>query len=284
MGDWPSTATMVGVTRRRWILAAAAVWAAALVVLALTAHGKPTVAQQQSPAAARPAVDKGIAAVLATLDERTVVAVGGYHRVGRCGLSASRDGVEYARSLDLYSTPTRADAVLDGVGRGLPVGFRTQRVPGLGSSGPVLVAWPDPFVKLTVQRVADDPGHLRAVANTGCRPTTGHPYPEFQQPPTADQRATVQRAFAVLRATPRTWRRDALACGGPDGLVTVRADGTASTSLSPLPRTLHVTPAPLPGTVVSAGDTRYLYRDGATGLAVTADADRLTVTMTTRCR
>ncbi len=282
-GDWPAAATMVGVTRRRWILAAVVVWAVALVVLALIAHGKPTVAQQQSPAAARPAVDHGIAAVLAAVDRRTVVAVGAYHRLGRCDLSAARDGVEYARNLDLYSTPGRADSVLDGIIRGLPAGFRTVRVPVLGSAGPVAVAWPDPFVKLTVRRVADDPGHLRAVAATGCRPTTGHPYPQFQQAPTADERATVQRAFAVLHVTPRTWRRDALSCTAPGGVVTVRADGMAASSLSPLPETLHATPAPLPGTVVSGGDTRYLYRDGGTGLVVSADADRLTVTMTAPC-
>jgi hypothetical protein len=173
--------------------------------------------------------------------------------------------------------------VLAGITRRLPAGFEAERVPALEGSEPVTVARPDPFVKLTVRAVPDDPGHLRAVADTGCRPTTGHPYPQFLPPPSGAERARVAKVFTLFDVTPTSWRRYTLPCAAGSA-VTVRAEGRAPESLSPLPATLSATPAPVPGTVLAHGDTRYVYAAGGTGLVVSAAADRLTVTATTDCR
>lgn len=264
---------MVRVTRRRWILGAVAVWAALLLVLAFVARGRPTVKEQQSPAAARPAVDAAIGTVSRAAGPRAVVAVSGYEQVKRCTMAAARPGVEYARTADVYG----AAGLADHIRAGLPAAYKAAVVPDLGGSGTVTVAHPDPFVKLTVRTATDDPGHVVAIADTGCRPTTGHPYPEFVAAPTAAERAPATRLFALLHVTLTTWQRHALGCGA----VTVTATGLAADSLAPLPATLDRHPQP--GHLLAHDDDRYVYRDGATGLVVTADRDRLTVTTTTTC-
>ncbi|MGA8117979.1 MAG: hypothetical protein WCA46_30455 [Actinocatenispora sp.] len=270
-------------TRQRWILVAAAVWGAALLTFALVSHSDTTVAEQQSPAAARPAVDRGITAVLSALDRSVVGAIGGYERTGRCDLTAVRDGVQYARTLDLYVTPGRDTGLLDRLTRRLPASFHTVRVPSLDSSVPEVLAHPDPFVRLTVAPLHGDRGHLRAVADTGCRPTTANPYPEFQRTPSRSERARVASVFTLFDVTPRTWSRATLSCA--DGsAVTVRATGLARESLGPLPETLHADPAPVPGTVLVGGDDRYVYQDHGRDLVISTAGDRLSVTLTTHCR
>lgn len=264
---------MVRVTRRRWWVVVVAAWAALLLVLAFVARGRPTVKEQQSPAAARPAVDAAIAAVSAAAGSGAVLATGGYDQVKRCSLSASRSGVEYARTADVYGPVGLAGRIRSG----LPASYQAVVAPDLTGGGEVTVARPDPFVKLTVRQVADDPGHLLATADTGCRPTTDHPYPEFLTPPTTAERAAAERVFALFEARPTTWRRYALGCGA----VTVTASGLARESLGPLPATLDRHPQP--GDVLTRHDSRYVYRDGAAGLVVTADGDRLTVASTTAC-
>lgn len=274
---------MFRVTRRRWFLVLVCFWGVALVVLALVSHSDTTVAQQQSPAAARPTIDRGISAVLAAAGRSTVGAVGEYRLTEHCDLTAVRDGVRYTRTLDLYVAPGRGPAELDRIFRRLPGSFRAMRIPALTGPTPQILAHPDPFVRLTVSALDDDRGHLQAVADTGCRPTTGHPYPQFDRTAGQRRRDRVTEVFALFDVTPQHWRRVQLPCS-TGSAVTVRASGVARESLSPLPATLHETPPPAAGRLLTGTDDRYVYRAGDRGLVVTEEADRLTVSVTTGCR
>jgi hypothetical protein len=250
-----------------------AAWALVLVVLAFATHGRPTVAVQQSPAGARGDVDDTAARVLSAADGVAVAAVGDYDQARRCDLSVDRDGVDYRRTIDLYGA---AGDLLQSVTDRLPTSYKAKLAPTLDSSAPVTEAHPTPFLKLTISAAVGDPGHLTAVIDTGCRPTTGNPYPQFLAPPTAAERAPVAAAFRRLHVTPQTWQRSSVRC-----TATVTATGHADISLSPLGTVLDA--HPLPGTPISRGDTRYVYR-GATDLVVSTDGDLLTVSATTGCR
>lgn len=246
-------------------------WALIVAVLAFVSHGRPTVAVQQSPAGARDDVDTATAQVLSAARGVAVAAVGDYQQADRCRLTADRGGVDYQRAINLYGP---AGDLLHAVTHRLPASYQAELAPTLDSTAPVAVAHPTPFLKLTIASAVGDPGHLTAVIDTGCRPTTGNPYPEFLAPPTAAERAPVTAAFHRLHVTPQTWRLSQVRC-----TATVTATGHADMSLSPLGTVLDK--HPLPGTVISRGDSRYVYRGARTDLVVSAHADLLTVDATT---
>lgn len=246
-------------------------WALVVGTLAFVAHGRPTVAVQQSPAAARGDVDDATARVLSAADGVAVAAVGDYQQARTCRLTADRGGVDYERTINLYGP---AGDLLHAVTHRLPASYKAQLPPTLDTAAPVAVAHPTPFLKLTITAAVGDPGHLAAVIDTGCRPTTGNPYPQFLAPPTATERAPATAAFRRLHVTPQTWRLSQVGC-----TATVTATGRADISLSPLGTVLNA--HPLPGTAISRGDDRYVYRGAHTDLVVSAHADLLTVNATT---
>ncbi|GAA1343615.1 hypothetical protein GCM10009635_59480 [Actinocatenispora thailandica] len=249
-------------------------WAVVLVALAFVAAGHPTVKQQQSPAAARPSVQAAMAAVLAAAGPDTVTAVGPYRQVGVCSLTAARQGVEWSLVADVYGPTAR----LAGLAGRLPARFRAKSVLSFTGGGRMTVGHPTPFLKLTVRAAENDPGHLIATVDTGCRPTTGRPYPAFLAAAGAARQGAATRIFGLFDATPATTRRTGLDCGA----TTVTATATAPSSVGPLGRTLDGHPQP--GRLVTHDDSRYVYLDHGRGLVVTAHGDRLTVTATTPCR
>lgn len=277
-----AAATMVGVTRKRWLLLGVAAWGVLLVVLAFTAHGKPTVAQQQSPAAARGSVNHAVLKVLAAARGAGVATVGSYHQVGRCDLSVDRGGVEYRRTVHVYGS---SGGLLHRITGQLPTSYRARHAPTLDAENPVTVAHPGPFLKLTARMAPHDPGHAVVTVDTGCRPTTADPFPRFLPAPTSAERAPIMRVFSQLDVSPGHWRRFSVGCGS-DGEVTVTATGRARQSLGPLGSLLGSGAGKMPGTAVARGDDRYVYRDGAgsgTDLVIGADADKLTVSTVSTC-
>ena len=260
--------------RARWLWVTIVVWAVALVVAAFVASGHPTVRQQQSPAAARPAVQRAMAAVLAAAGPDTVTAVGRYRQIGRCSLTADRGGVEYAQAADVYGPAAR----LSGLASRLPERYDAKPALSLTGGPRMTVAHPTPFLKLTVRGAEHDPGHLVATVATGCRPTTGDPFPAFVAGVSGAERTAATKVFALFDAEPTDWRRATVDCGAR----TVTGTGKARLSVGPLGSTLD--DHPQPGRLIAHGDSRYVYLDHGRGLVVTADGDRLTVTTTTPCR
>jgi len=243
-------------------------------VAAFVAPGHDTVKEQQSPAAARSSVQRAVAAVLAAAGPGTVTSVGPYRQVGRCSLTADRKGVDYAQVADVYGPAAR----LAGFAGRLPSGYAAKSEPSLVSGDRLTVAHPDPFLRLTVRAAKDDTGHLIATVDTGCRPTTGHPYPAFLAPVDESERAAARRVFALFDVAPSGWRRATVDCGA----TTVTGTGRARMSIGPLGEVLD--DHPQPGSALTRNDSRYVYLDHGRGLVVSADRDRLTVTATTPCR
>ncbi|MEV0843965.1 hypothetical protein AB0I55_31025 [Actinocatenispora sera] len=260
--------------RARWLWATVALWAVVLVALAFAAASRPTVKQQQSPAAARPSVQAALASVLAAAGPDTVTAVGPYRQVGTCSLTAARRGVEWSQVVDVYGPTAR----LAGLADRLPARYQAKSELSFTGGGRMTVAHPSPFLKLTVRAAEKDPGHVIATVDTGCRPTTGNPYPAFLAAASDRERGTAKRVFGLFDATPRTWQRAELGCGAR----TVTATATAPSSLAPLGRVLDAHPPA--GRLITHNDSRYVYLDHGRGLVVAADGDRLAVTATTPCR
>jgi hypothetical protein len=245
-----------------------------LVALAFVAASRPTVKQQQSPAAARPSVQTALATVLAAAGPDTVTAIGPYRQIGSCSLTADRRGVEWSQAVDVYGPTAR----LAGLADRLPARYQVKSELSFTGGGRMTVAHPTPFLKLTVRTAEKDPGHLIATVATGCRPTTGHPYPAFLAAAGDLDQGTAKRVFGLFDATPKTWRQAELGCGAG----TVTATATAPSSIAPLGRILDGHPQR--GRLLAHNDSRYVYLDHGRGLVVTADGDRLAVTTTTPCR
>ena len=262
-------------------------WALLLVVLAVVTQGDPTVAQQQTAAAARPSVDRVLAGALKLAGDDVVTAVGPYQRVGTCTLSATRSGVAYTRTADVYGRSGDTQRLLDRFLTGLPKADNPRRL--VSTDGPMVGADPpNSLVKLSVRGVgADSDGHVLVTVNTGCRPASSHPHPEFLVPPTTAERAVPQSVAQALGVEPARWQRTVLTCaGGTYTTVTAQAPDDGGTPLDQRQeRPGHDDVDPNGGTVLNTSATRLVERQAdGTGLVVQLTHGQLRVEATTPCQ
>jgi hypothetical protein len=277
------------VTRRRWVWAAVlAAWAVLLVVLAVVTQGDPTVAQQQTAAAARPTVDRVLAGAVALAGDDVVVAVGPYQRMGTCSLSATRDGVQYKRTADLYGRSGDTQRLLDRYLTGLPSDDNARRLSG--PDGVFIGADPPKaFVRLSVKPVgADVDGHVQVAVNTGCRPVSSRPHPEFLAAPSDSERVLPETLAAALGVDPSTWRRSVLACPSGGTYTTVTAQGAAgdATLAELLHPDLHSDPRdtgePAPE-LLNQSASQLVERQDGTGLVIRLTGGTVRVDATGPC-
>lgn len=250
-------------------------WAVVLIAAAVYAarNGQPTVREQTTVVQALPTLDRAIAAVATTAGPTAVATVTGYERtVSRCE-AGNRTGVEYERSLSVYTIPGQEAQVVDRIAAALPRSYRaTVRHSG---STHALRADAGFFVRLTGALVRQ--GELRFTAETGCRVPGGEipgPVDEAGAPPAPATAAT--EALARLDGAQPARRTYRLECpaGGVKWFVEFAATVPAETLSIASP----------PGAqILLSGPDRLAFLDGEVGVVVTAFGGRSIVSATTPC-
>jgi hypothetical protein len=256
--------------RRRLLTAMVAGWAVVLVVLGIwySLQGKPTVKEQTTIAQAQSTVDRAIGQVVTAAGSGVVPAVGGYQKVADCEINPTRSGARYARELYLYTAPGSEPALLDRVAAGLPAGYHAKAQHPTTGNKDTLAADAGDYV--AIDGTLAQPGAVRIVANTGCRPLGHAPAADPTALPDEADRAPVQGLLTSLGVSSAAWSTHQLPCGLRTVEATSSPDQTAGTPPKP------ATPA-----VVS---TDSLYAD-ATGTAARISGGRAVVTFTSgTCR
>lgn len=270
---------MVRVTRRGWLILAAAVWAVLLVAAGTYAarHGRPTVREQTSVVKALPVADRAIVAVVTAAAGPDVVAViEDYEQIdGNCR-AGNRDGERWERTVSVYTAPGREGDVVDRVAHGLPASYKA----GARHSGPVHTLHADAgyYVRVTGSADAGQPGALVFRADTGCR-VLGGPAPRRGPDQAGGTLAGSSAMTALFRLGRTESRREFrhLPCpaGGVMWSVTLfapKVDRPVSDAL-PAGRSAFV-----------SRDTLLGYQDGPVGVVVRPRGDEVTATATTSCQ
>jgi hypothetical protein len=260
---------------RRWLVVATTAWAGLLVVAALWAiwHGQTATDREQTTiGAAKQTVDGAIARVVSAGNDGTAVAeISDFTDLGDCRLSLTRRGVRHERSVEYFTAPGAEQALLERIATGLPPAYHARVIRG---ALPRISADAGGFVALTGGVVG--PGHVRMVADTGCRQRGGD---LTELPGTAD-RAPVQAALTALGVGAAQWDTLALAC--PDGgqVTVVRASAAQPMSAQVLPTALADVSA---GQGIAVGPELYAFHRGGVGVLVSSRAGSLTVSSTGSC-
>jgi hypothetical protein len=250
-------------------------WALMLLVTGVwySFHGKPTIRDQTTIAQARPRVDDALAAVLRAAGTAPVVSLSEFAKTADCDVTPVRAGAKYQQSVRLY-TPVGSEAALMGrIVHGLPAGYKASEG---GTKTPTLAADAGFYIQLTGG--VDQPGVLKIVAGTGCRPVGAPIEADPTGTPPAADRARIDPVLADLRAHDVKWSTHTLPCG----VRTLEATATADVAGS-LRTALHEA-----GALIIQDDVAA-YQGGGTGLAVRRatgvvagnSAPALTVTATT---
>jgi len=155
-------------TGRRWLIAAAAVWAAALLVAAVaSARTDPATAREHSPLdRGRQTLDGAVAAVLAAAGAGVTAEVAGYELATGCRLTLSRDGSTLERAVLLTVPAGQEPALLARLAERLPAGWGARH----HESTQRLVADAGDFVSVRAEPA--EPGRVEVRMSTGCRPGT----------------------------------------------------------------------------------------------------------------
>ena len=248
-----------------WVLliVGAAAWA--------LAHPTPTERDQTTVAQARPVVDEAIARVATAVaaEGAGVVAVSGFDRVQDCDISVVRDGVRYQRALVVVVPPGTEVAVLDQVAAALPASYQPTVRRG---DSPRLTADVGLFVLLSGSPVGA--GELRFQADTGdCRPAGDL---TAVDPETGVPADAVPNLLARLGLTATKITAAAVPCPGGGTLGTVEARAPS------YGQDLGQALAGL-GDVLVSEPPLFAYRLAAAQVAVRAQADATTVTVTSLC-
>jgi hypothetical protein len=265
--------------RRWWLIGGSAVWALAIVAVAVLSYqrDRPTVADQRTLAQALPGVDRATGALLAAIGPERVFAVGPMVITAGCAVTPVRDGGEATRDLTVYVPTGQAPAVLDAIGAALPAGYQADVSHRRGGTAHSLQADAGDFIEV---RGAVAGGVITLRALTGCRPLDG-PVPTVVPAPAATRPpAALTRALAALDLSGSgAAETRQVACPGGGTARTVAVDGI------PAPADLGaaldaVTPT---ATVVEAGPARYAYRTGDVSVVASVADGRVHVTASTGC-
>jgi hypothetical protein len=262
--------------RWRWPAVAIAAWVLVLVAAGAYAarHGRPTVREQTTIVQALPALDRGIADVVAAAQGPDVVAaIGGYARTAaRCEVTAARHGERYERTVLLYTVSGRERALVDRIAAGLPRSYRVTVHHRDGADA--LRADAGFYVRLGGETVG--PGRLRVTLDTGCR-EAGGAVPSPSTPPEGG-RAPVQAVFARLGITVAHWRTHRVTCRPGRTLWTVEGLGEPGRAPDSLAEALRSYRAALLADVDA-----YAFRDGDAGVVASVRDGVLSVAATTGC-
>ncbi len=260
----------------------ATAWAVLLAVLAFTATGQPTVREQQSAAAAQPAVDRAIAASVVAAGTDLAVVVGGYERTRACEVTGNRDGVDYQRVADVYTHPGQEQVVLDRLASGLARDFRTVRHPSSGTDPEQVTGNAGSFVELLVEPVGRHTGQVRVVALTGCRPI-GDPATSYLVPVTPAELEALRPVLAAVPSDPPRWRVRQVPCpGGVIRTVEATVPDPGPGRSGPLADRLRVA-LPAGAALLASTEDRLVYRQGSSSVVVRPAGGRLVLQSTMDC-
>jgi hypothetical protein len=249
--------------RRRVVLVVVAGWVAVLVGTGAwyAFHGRPTVREQTTIGQAQATVDRAVGLVVAGAGSTAVPAVTGYQTSGTCAITPARSGAKYQRVAWLYTQPGNEPALLRQVTAALPAGYHAHFLPSADGTTGTLRADAGDYVAIT--GTVAQPGAVKVVADTGCRPVGNVPASDPTAEPADAQ--PVHAMLAALGVTSADWSTHTLPCG----LRTVEAVSAPGQTVGSLP-------APASPALVHRDD---LYAD-TTGLAVRIGGGRATVTLT----
>lgn len=267
----------------RWLAVGSAVWAVALVAVAVISFHRdpPTVREQRSIAQAAPVVDRAVGELVAAGQGADVALEITARRLeAGCRLTPSWTGATLERSLIVRVVSDAGPALLERVAERLPVAYRAAMRPNLDGTGDRLRADAGQFVAINGSVTA--PGVVTLTARTGCRPQS----PGFD--PAADPRPAVgadgdaRTALARMRAV-GIERQATVAVPCPTGggrlAWTDRASGRAV--LGPEQRAALTGRA---GAVVVVDTAAQLaVSTGTTSVVVRVDGARLDAASTTAC-
>jgi hypothetical protein len=249
--------------RRRVVLVVVLGWVAVLVGTGAwyAFHGRPTVREQTTIGQAQATVDRAVGLVVGGAGATAVPAITGYQESATCRITPARSGAKYQRVAWLYTQPGNEPALLRQVTAALPAGYRAHYQPSADGTTGTLRADAGDYVAVT--GTVAQPGAVKVVADTGCRPVGKVPAADPTTEPAGAQ--PVHAMLAALGVTAADWSTHTLPCG----LRTVEAVSAPGQTVGSLP-------APAGPAVVHRDD---LYAD-TTGLAVRTAGGRATVTLT----
>lgn len=259
----------------RWLVVATVVWGVALLVAGIVyaRDGKPTVRGQTTIVGAVPVVDRAVLAVATAAGTGPAVRLGGFVKVSDCHITPVRSGVDYARTITLYTAPGSESALLHAIATGLPRSYAAASGPGA-----ILDLHADAGDYVGVVGAAPSPGVIEIRADTGCREAGGR----IAAAPVADSPALApaQAVLAALGVQPTSTSQTQITCA--TGTGTMR---TAEAHVAPgqAPGRLGTALASLAATPVASTANLFAYRSGGTDIVATQDSDGLTVSATTRC-
>jgi hypothetical protein len=155
-------------TGRRWLIAVAVVWAAALLVGGVvSSRTDPATAREHSPLdQGRRTLDGAVTAVLAAAGSGVTAEVAGYELATGCRLTVSRDGATLERAVLLTVPAGQEPALLDRMAERLPAGWGARHFEASGR----LIADAGDFVSVRAEPAG--PGRVEVRMSTGCRPGT----------------------------------------------------------------------------------------------------------------
>ncbi|GIG57723.1 hypothetical protein Lfu02_20950 [Longispora fulva] len=248
--------------QRRWLVWFSVAWGVVLVVAALyaIANGHATVKEQRTITQAQPVVDRATEAVVVAAGP-VAARIGGYDQRETCNVTVARAGLNFQRTINLYTSPGEEKALLKGLADRLPKGYRASLV------GDSLYADAGEFIRVT--GMVAGPGQVRVLAATGCRPAGDGPVRAKEQP----DRPPVAAVFAALGVEPLDWAAYHAGC----------VDTTVATTRSAVAGPLT---AKFAGRELIVGAPELVvFRDGAASVVVTATAGSVSVSRTvTTCR
>lgn len=153
-------------TGRRWLVAAAVVWALLLVTAGAwsAANDPPTVREQSSLAQGQSRVDDAVATVRHAAGPGVGIDVRAPELTSGCRITVARSGAELEQVVVLTVPPGEEAALLDRLAQRLPAQWQPFRL----TDPERLLADAGDFVSVRAQPAADGEVHL--TLRTGCRP------------------------------------------------------------------------------------------------------------------
>ncbi|WP_433827485.1 hypothetical protein ACQP2E_36400 [Actinoplanes sp. CA-015351] len=273
--------------RRLRTAAVVTAWVAVLLAVSFWSVRKdpPTVAEQRDIAEAMPELNRATGSLFAAAagDDRWVLRLGEL-RIEDCSITPVRPGRVASRDLTVFVPEGEARTALDAIAAGLPDGYQPSVMAMRGGTRLSLYADAGVFIAIEAEALSVDQ-HLTIRVDSGCRPASGTA--QTTDPVAGPAPASLAAVLAALKAgtpaepgasAPAQPRTRAVTC--PDGgtAATFVADG-GTADPEDGPRGVPDGAVPVWG---DAGG--WAYRMGSESVVVTAQGERLQVSVTTACR
>jgi hypothetical protein len=271
--------------RRRGVVPAAmTAWVLVIAGLAYYSYrtDDPTVRDQRSLQQAAPVAEAAFGAVLARAaagpgngGPRPVISFESPRIVRGCRVTSARDGAELTRRATVYIAPEDGAALIDWMAGddALPPGYRIW----LGRDRDSFRVDAGEFVGL--RGIVEEPGVLRVVLSTGCRPVDGPPPPVADPAPDPASAGLAEGVLASLGARAARQSASAVPCPGGGSLTTTVVAGPADQAPA-----LGETLAQRAAEVLIDEENRFAFTmTGREGVAVEVADGEVEVATTTSC-